>query len=223
MKNTNIKKNKKPWPTKDAMDQVYKMNLWGSNNTEFYSGSGSHQPEIIEPYIETISSFLTSFKNPITVLDLGCGDFNIGKNFVKLTQKYTAIDIVSALIKYNQENFKAENLNFKCVDIAKDDLPKADCIILRQVLQHLSNAEVQSVVEKLPNYKYVILTEHLPLGDFTPNKDIISGQGIRIKKKSGIDLLATPFNMKVKEEKKILSYTLEDGKGNIVTTLYTIF
>ena len=223
MKNTNIKKNKKPWPTKDAMDQVYKMKLWGSNNAEFYSGSGSHQPEIIEPYIETISTFLTSFKNPITVLDLGCGDFNIGKNFVNFTQKYTAVDIVSELIKYNTEHFKAENLNFECLDIATDTLPKADCIILRQVLQHLSNAEVQSVVDKLSDYKYVILTEHLPSEDFIPNKDIISGQGIRIKKKSGIDLLATPFNMKVKEEKELLSYTLEDGKGKIVTTLYTIF
>ena len=223
MKNTNIKKNKKPWPTKDAMNQVYKMNLWGSNNTEFYSGAGSHQPEIIEPYIETISTFLTSFKNPITVLDLGCGDFNIGKNFVNFTQKYTAVDIVSELIKYNTEHFKAENLNFECLDIATDTLPKADCIILRQVLQHLSNAEVQSVVDKLSDYKYVILTEHLPCDDFIPNKDIISGQGIRIKKKSGIDLLATPFNMKVKEEKELLSYTLEDGKGKIVTTLYTIF
>ena len=217
------KKTKKPWPTKKAMEQVYEMNLWGSNNAEFYSGAGSHQPEIIAPYIKTISTFLTSFKNPITVLDLGCGDFNIGKNFVNFTQKYTAVDIVSELIKYNTEHFKAENLNFECLDIATDTLPKADCIILRQVLQHLSNAEVQSVVDKLSDYKYVILTEHLPSEDFIPNKDIISGQGIRIKKKSGIDLLATPFNMKVKEEKELLSYTLEDGKGKIVTTLYTIF
>ncbi|AUC24087.1 SAM-dependent methyltransferase [Polaribacter sejongensis] len=205
------------------MDQVYKMNLWGSNNTEFYSGSGSHQPEIIEPYIETISTFLSSFKTPITVLDLGCGDFNIGKNFVNFTQKYTAVDIVSELIKHNTKHFKAENLNFECLDISTDTLPKADCIILRQVLQHLSNAEVQSVVDKLSNYKYVILTEHLPSEDFIPNKDIISGQGIRIKKKSGIKLLEPPFNMNFKEEKELLSYILEDGKGKIVTTLYTIF
>ncbi|QVY65908.1 class I SAM-dependent methyltransferase [Polaribacter sp. Q13] len=217
------KKTKKPWPTKDAMDQVYKMNLWGSNNSEFYSGSGSHQPEIIAPYIETISSFLTSFKNPITVLDLGCGDFNIGKNFVKYTDNYVAVDIVSELIKYNQENFKTDNLKFECLDIAVDDLPKADCVILRQVLQHLSNTEVQRVTQKLANYKYVILTEHIPAGSFIPNKDIISGQGIRIKKQSGIDLLTTPFHLKIKEEKELLTYTLEDGKGIIVTTLYTIF
>jgi len=217
------KKIKKPWPTKDAMDQVYKMKLWGSNNSEFYSGSGSHQLEIIQPYIDIVTSFLTSFKTPITVLDLGCGDFNIGKNFVKLTQKYIAVDIVSELIAYNKEHFKADNLKFECLDIATDHLPNADCIILRQVLQHLSNKEVQNVVQKLINYKYIILTEHLPSGDFTPNKDIISGQGIRIKKQSGIDLLATPFNLEIKEKQQILSYILEDNKGVITTTIYTIY
>ena len=41
------------------------------------------------------------------------------------------------LIEYNIKNYKLENLEFRCLDIAKDDLPAADCIILRQVLQHL--------------------------------------------------------------------------------------
>lgn len=216
------KKIKKPWPTKKAMEQVYELNLWGSNNTEFYSGSGSHQPEIITPYIDVVRAFLKTFKTPITVCDLGCGDFNIGKQLVPFTKNYIAVDIVSNLIEHNTKTFKAANLEFRCLDIAVDNLPTADCVILRQVLQHLSNKEVQSIVNKLENYKYIILTEHLPSGNFTPNKDIISGQGIRIKKQSGIDLLAAPFNLKVKVEKQLLSYVLKDNKGIIVTTLYTL-
>jgi len=222
LKKNTIKIKKKPWPTKDAMEQVYEMKLWGSNNTEFYSGSGSHQPEIINPYIKSVISFLTSFKNPLDVCDLGCGDFNVGQHFVAHSKKYVAADIVENLINYNKEKFKFENLEFKCLDIAIDDLPKGDCIILRQVLQHLSNKEVQSVVKKLSNFKYIILTEHLPSEDFTPNKDIISGQGIRIKKQSGINLLVAPFHLKVKREKQLSSFTLSDYKGIIITTLYVI-
>ncbi|ARV14294.1 class I SAM-dependent methyltransferase [Polaribacter sp. SA4-12] len=217
------KKTKKPWPTKKAMEQIYEMNLWGSNNAEFYSGDGSHQPEIVEPYIDVVTSFLTSFKNPISVCDLGCGDFNIGKELVESTKKYIAVDIVSNLIEHNKETFKADNLEFHCLDIAVDNLPSVDCVLLRQVLQHLSNTEVQNVVEKIINFKYIILTEHLPEGTFTPNKDIISGQGIRLKKQSGIDLLAAPFNLKVIQEKQLLSYPLNKNKGVIVTTLYTIY
>ena len=217
------KKIKNSWPTKAAMEQVYELRLWGDEKTEFYSGSGSHQLDIVKPYIAAVVSFLTSFKTPISVCDLGCGDFNVGKELVVYTKKYVAIDIVAPLIVFNKEKFKESNLEFHCLDIAAADLPIGDCAIVRQVLQHLSNAEVQAIVNKLVNFKYLILTEHLPKGDFIPNKDIISGQGIRLKKKSGINLLAPPFHLKVKEEKQLIAYSLEGNKGILVTTLYVLF
>ena len=223
MKKEGTKVTKKPWPTKAAMQQVYEKNLWGGNNQDFYSGDGSHAAEIVKPYLETVSNFLTSFKIPLTVCDLGCGDFNIGKDLVCYTAKYIAVDIVPELILYNRSTFKTNTVEFKCLDIAQDDLPTADCVIVRQVLQHLSNAEIQDVVQKLAVYKYVILTEHIPNGVFESNKDIISGQGIRLKKQSGVNLLAEPFNLKVKASKILVSIELGGRKGVVVTTLYTLF
>ena len=217
------KKTKNSWPTKAAMEQVYELKLWGGNNSNFYSGSGSHEIEIVKPYITAVTSFLRSFKTSISVCDLGCGDFNVGKELVVYTKKYVAIDIVAPLIAFSKEKFKEPNLEFHCLDIAVADLPLGDCAIVRQVLQHLSNTEVQAIVNKLVNFKYLILTEHLPKGDFIPNKDIISGQGIRLKKKSGINLLVPPFNLKVKEEKQLIAYNLEPDKGVLVTTLYVLF
>jgi len=222
-KENNSKIIKKPWPTKAAMEQVYEMKLWGNSESSFYSGSGSHEQTIVKPYIEAVSSFLRSFKESIIVCDLGCGDFNVGKQLVQHANKYVAVDIVENLIVYNKKTFKEENLEFYCLDIAKDAIPTGDCAIVRQVLQHLSNAEVQSVVHKLAGFKYIILTEHLPQGNFMPNKDIISGQGIRLKKQSGINLLAAPFHMKVKLERELIAYDLKDNKGVLVTTLYVIF
>ena len=218
-----MEKTKQPWPTKDAIEQIYEMNLWGDNNTDFYSGAGSHHPELVDPYIEVVTSFLNSFDDPLVVCDLGCGDFNVGKELVAYTRKYMAVDIVADLIGRNKETFKAENLEFYCLDIAADELPSGDCVLLRNVLQHLSNTEVQDIVNKLADFKYVVLTEHIPEGDFIPNKDIISGQGIRLKKQSGLDLLAPPFNLEVKEEEELLAVPYEDGKGIVVTTLYTMF
>lgn len=216
------KKVKNAWPTKDAMEQVYEMKLWGGKDTDFYSGLGSHHPEILDPYIEAVTSFLRSFEDPLVVCDLGCGDFNVGKELVRCTKKYIAVDIVKELIERNREQFKEENLEFHCLDIASEDLPSGDCAILRQVLQHLSNAEVQRIAKKLVDYTYVILTEHIPEGDFKPNEDIISGQGIRLKKQSGLDLLASPFGLEVKGEKELLSVPSQHSKGVIVTTLYTM-
>lgn len=218
-KQNHPKKPKTSWPTKLAMEQIYEMNLWGGNKADFYSGEGSHHPEIVNPYLDAVTTFLSSFKNPLTVCDLGCGDFNVGKELVKYAKKYIAVDIVPSLILRNTEKFKAPNLEFHCLDIAEADLPIADCAILRQVLQHLSNAEIQSIVNKLTAFKYAILTEHIPQGSFIPNKDIISGQGNRLKIQSGVNLLAPPFNFKVKEETQLSAIVLDTSKGIIKTTL----
>jgi len=221
--NPKIKRNKKPWPTKDAMTQIYEQHLWGTNHQPFYSGEGSHNPTLVKPYLQVVQAFLKSFKAPISVCDLGCGDFNIGKELVKYSQKYIGVDIVESLIDYNTKYFKASNLTFLCLDIAKDDLPKADVVIVRQVLQHLSNTEIIAILEKLTQYKYILLTEHLPNGTFAPNKDIISGQGIRIKKQSGLNILKPPFNFQIVAKKEFLSMDVGNKKGVLNTTLYQVF
>jgi hypothetical protein len=216
-------KAKKPWPTKAVMTQVYDMKLWGGKAFDFYSGAGSHNPKIINPYLNALTTFLESFSTPIVVCDLGCGDFNIGKHLVKHTKNYIAIDIVEKLIRRNKKLYKEDNLEFLCLDISKDELPSGDCIILRQVLQHLSNVEIQKIVQKLYAYKYIVLTEHVPLGDFISNKDIISGQGIRLKQNSGVNLLETPFNLKIEEAEILGEHILQNNKGRIVTMLYQMF
>lgn len=216
-------KQKQPWPTKDVMTQVYEMNLWGENQTPFYSGEGSHNASIVKPFIKAVGDFLRSFENPISVCDLGCGDFNIGKKLVHYTNSYIGVDIVTDLINHNRDRFKQNNLEFHCLDIADDGLPEADCVIIRQVLQHLSNKEVQNVLNKLSIYKYIILTEHIPNGEFVPNLDIISGQGIRLKKNSGLDIFAPPFSYRAKERTQISKVELKNNQGIIVTSLLVNF
>ena len=216
-------KNKKTWPTKEVMIQIYQMHLWGGKEYEFYSGEGSHDASIIEPYQETVLSFLKSFDQPLIVCDLGCGDFNVSKVFTPFTKEYIGIDIVPDLIKRNQELFQGENRSFLCKDVAADELPKGTCALVRQVLQHISNDEIQKILTKLSAYRYVILTEHLPSGDFIPNKDKIASQGIRLKQQSGINLIESPFNWDVLSSKELLSIQLAPGKGKIVTTLYNVF
>lgn len=205
------------------MNQIYNQHLWGGNDYDFYSGEGSHRSEIIVPYIEVVIKFLESLPNCTTICDLGCGDFNIGKHLTPYCKSYIAVDIVDNLIDRNRKKFNINGLKFLCLDISKDELPYADCAILRNVLQHLSNAEIQKIIKKLGNYKYIILTEHIPTGKFTANIDIISGQGIRLKKNSGVNLLESPFNLKVKATKQFAESILENQKGQIITTLYQLF
>ena len=106
------KKAKIPWPTKDVMTQIYEKHFWGGKDHDFYSGWGSHDPKITKSYLDNVTSFLKSFQEPLTVCDLGCGDFNIGKQLVKHTKTYIAIDIVETLIERNKTLFKSNHLEF---------------------------------------------------------------------------------------------------------------
>ena len=74
----------------EVFDKIYSDSIWGKDDNGFASsGSGSHRDVLVNPYIESVSKFLkmNSFN---TIVDLGCGDFNIGKSFVKLCKKYVA-------------------------------------------------------------------------------------------------------------------------------------
>jgi len=219
----NNSRNKTPWPTKDAMKQIYTQKLWGEGATTYYSGKGSHDDALVKPYVSTLSQFFQSISQEVVLVDLGCGDFNVGRQLLPFVHTYTGVDIVPGLIEYNKKHYTTKHSRFDCIDIAVDELPAGNVVVLRQVLQHLSNKEVGNILQKLGSFKYLILTEHVPLGSFIPNRDIISGQGIRLKKDSGVDISKPPFNFKYTSKIQLLSIPDPQGNGQIQTILYEIF
>jgi len=203
------------------METIYKQKDWGGDGPDFYSGQGSHLPKIVDPYLRKILQFLNGFAPKLSVCDLGCGDFNVGKQLVDASSKYIAVDIVPELIARNKALFKHPNLEFVCLNIIDDVLPMADCVLVRQVFQHLSNEQIASVANKLKKFKYVIVTEHLPKGDFIPNMDKQTDADIRLSKNSGVVLTAPPFNFKPLKRRELIQVHIK--KGQIVTTLYQNF
>lgn len=204
--------------TRDIMADIYANNKWGGRNRNFYSGRGSHKKKIINPYIKIITELVQGLGPELTILDLGCGDFNVGKEIVPHAGDYIAIDVVEELIERNKKEYKNENLRFNCLNIVEDDLPEADCVLIRQVMQHLSNKDISKVAMKLSRYPHVIVTEHLPKGEFTPNLDKPTGADIRLSIGSGVILTKPPFNLKPKKESKLMEVNY--WGGTIVSTYY---
>ena len=95
-------------------------------------------------------------------------------------------------------------------------------ICIRQVLQHLSNADISHFLGKISgNYKYLVVTETMHRSwRFKPNKDIPTGPGVRFHKKSGVVLDASPFSLKHKEKRVLCDPAI--GKECVVTTLYKL-
>lgn len=205
---------------------IYKSKLWGNNNSQFYSGGGSHEIGLTEDYVNKVNNFLGNLEFQPVLVDLGCGDFEITRKLIKFCKKVIACDVVDELIEYNKSQYKFENVEFQIIDISIDELPAGDIVVIRQVLQHLSNKTIKKFVKSLKknNYKYLIITEHLPKSRFfIPNINKITGPSIRPNKpffKSGIILTTFPFCLKTK--KSILLTETIDYIGRINTKIYQL-
>jgi hypothetical protein len=209
--------------TQQLFEKIYEKGAWGYSNDPtqpFFSGTGSHKNEIVTPYLKAVEDFVGKFEKKPNVVDLGCGDFSIGSKLRHLCDNYIACDIVPALIDFNKMHFDSLGVDFRVLDLIKEELPSGDIVFIRQVLQHLSNRQILNAIPRLcSTYKYLVLTEHLPSNkDFQPNIDILPGKDIRLQFNSGIVLTSPPFNMQVKMQKRISEAT-EYG-GRILTTIY---
>jgi hypothetical protein len=72
-----------------------------------------------------------------TLLDLGCGDFTWMQT-VRLPCNYIGVDIVPSVIEQNRRNFASPQREFEVLDFVVEVPPKADTVLSREVLFHLS-------------------------------------------------------------------------------------
>jgi hypothetical protein len=133
--------------------KIYEEGTWGKPDDpsqQFYSGSGSHAESVAGVYVDAILAFLSTFEARPNVVDLGCGDFHVGSQVRFLCERYIACDIVEPLIMFNKEKYKSLDVDFRVLDITRDALPRADTVFVRQVLQHLSNKQILTILTALP-------------------------------------------------------------------------
>ncbi|MBW2998472.1 class I SAM-dependent methyltransferase [Candidatus Woesearchaeota archaeon] len=198
-------------------NEVYKKHLWGGPKTNYYSGRGSENFNT-KKYVKFVQSFIS--KNKIlTVVDLGCGDFRVGKTIDWGGVNYIGTDVSKDLITYNNKTFNKENIKFIKKDIVEERLPDGDLCLIRQVLQHLSNQDILKVLVKTKKYKYVIITDGLPIKEpKVKNVDKPTDRDNRWNPlfKSGLYLESSPFNLK---SKIVLDYLSKNRKERFRTLL----
>lgn len=172
----------------EVFTQIYKEGSWGKNEEgEGYSGPGS-EPKHAGPYIAFLQHFIKS--NGIkSVVDVGCGDWSFSKYIDWGEIQYEGIDIVKSVIEKNKEQFASPTITFTHADFLNDPLPEGDLLICKDVLQHLSNQEIDHFLQKISQFKHVLITN-----DIDPNT--LTGTNFDIKAGAWrtLDLNKPPFN-----------------------------
>jgi SAM-dependent methyltransferase len=165
---------------------IYATDEWGQG-----SGEGS-LPVHTRGYAAFIEGFIREI--PIrSVLDVGCGDWQFSRFINWGDCSYHGVDVVPAVIEANRKNFAKDNRSFDLYDGDFSQLPEADLLIIKDVLQHLSAPQIQAFLSILPRYPFALITNCINPTGSTDNGDIPDGE-FRY-----LDLTLPPFNLKAEE------------------------
>lgn len=209
----------------EVFTRIYATNAWGGSRGELHSGSGSVDPQMVSAYVDAIAACTAreGFRG-LTFVDLGCGDFRVGRQLLPLCSQYVGVDIVAPLVERNQRESGDATTRFVHLDIVADPLPDGDVCFVRHVLQHLSNAQILAILPKLARYRWVFVTEHHPTDGsaVAPNRDMVHGGYIRVCDGSGVYLTEPPFAVPAHRLTKVMeipgSSSPDGGDPGIIRT-----
>jgi SAM-dependent methyltransferase len=174
-------------PHSEVFDFVYTANVWGGAGDGSIGTSGKGSTDAVTaPYRDFLTGFMR--KNGIvSVLDVGSGDWQLGKLINWEGIDYTGVD-VSAVVMENTGKYAAPKIRFVEGDARSMELPAADLLILKDVLQHWSNDDIVGFLPKLAGFRYSLITNG---GDpaAPANRDVLAG-GFRL-----VDPSQPPFSV----------------------------
>lgn len=167
----------------EVFEEIYLTKKWvkGRENPASLSGPGSF-PEAVEKWMQRLEIFLKE-KNISSVVDYGCGDFAVYKNFDWMNIKYTGIDISQHAIDLAKRNAPSTaNFNFICDKTF--DLPSADLLIIKDVLGHWNGLRstrdlgdkryliTDFLSSNMNKFKFVLIVDaiHQVIEDYFPKK-----------------------------------------------------
>lgn len=187
----------------EIFDAIYRKGGWVRRpdaSGTMSSGEGS-EAAVTEGYEQLVVD--TVRREGFTrIVDIGCGDYQVGRRILEKlgdAVDYTGIDVSSLIVQRNTELYTSHNVRFLCLDATADPLPDGDIILAREVLQHLSNADIFRIIPAIRRYNYNIVTNTVRLHPSAHNIDIASGATSRAGLGHGLWLDRPPFSLKVTE------------------------
>jgi hypothetical protein len=170
-------------PLEAIFTEIYHQNEW--RDPESVSGRGSTlaRTAVIMAQLPPLLKELRA----ATLLDAPCGDFNWMRYTELGAIRYIGADIVPELIARNRRLYGREGRSFTVLDVTKDKLPRADVVLCRDCLIHLSYARIRAAVAnfKKSGATYLLCTTHTTVAE---NVDCPDGMW------RSVNLELPPFN-----------------------------
>lgn len=132
---------------------IYSRNQWGGK--AFPSSGAGSSPLTARPYVSYIFRLLRD-QRIARVLDIGHGDWSMWPLNAFDEVDYHGIDVADGLSE-SLGHLQRHNRAFAQGDAVEAALPAADLVLCKDVLQHLPNRDVTTVLRKLAGYPRVVI------------------------------------------------------------------
>ncbi len=167
-------------PLAERFGYIYETNLWGSEESR--SGLGSAVDETA--HLREALNELIRQVGVRSLLDIPCGDFG-WLSQAGLDVEYTGADIVASIVERNRTIYPGKT--FLQLDLTHGPLPRADLVLCRDCLVHLSFANVFRALDQIRNSgsEWLLATTFL---EHEANEDIADGDWRML------NLERSPFN-----------------------------
>jgi SAM-dependent methyltransferase len=166
----------------EIFDSIYRENFWKTG-----SGPGSRE-EVTRAYRDWLQDFL-SVNRIASVVDLGCGDWQVARHMDWVGIDYVGVD-ASALALQETQKFARPGVRFLHADGVTEPLPPADLLIVKDVLQHWSNADILAFAPQLAKFRFALITN-----GFSPPRAARMNMDIEAGDCRAIDPALPPFRL----------------------------
>jgi SAM-dependent methyltransferase len=195
---------------RQTFERIYDRGSWAKG----VDGTGTSGPGSTLQSTKLYRVFLQDFlraQGIRSVVDAGCGDWEFAQALDWTGIDYLGLDIVASVIAGNQRQFGKANVRFAVADITRDELPPADLLIIKDVLQHLSNADIRRVLAQLPRYRHVLIVNDVEADSLTAEPADTATGGYR-----PIDVTRPPHSL---PGAKVLAWGQQGGHTKLVVYL----
>lgn len=198
----------------ERFETIYREKLWGVNEeNEGYSGGGSDLNNVL-PYYQYLTTFIKEH-HIRSVVDLGCGDWTFSKWVDWTGIDYIGYDVVSSVIEQNRQKYGSDHIRFVHANFLNEEIPEADLMICKHVLQHIPNQDVFSFLKLFRKFKHCLILNAAPLGE--ENIDYSVQSVFPFWEDRGIDITLPPFNV---QGEKVLQYSQPSNQSGVDRLIY---
>lgn len=173
---------RKPPDPFDIFERIYQSGGWNGVG----SGPGS-LPQANQQYIALLQHLIQGTPGIRSILDIGCGDWQIMRHVDLRGKRYLGVDVAPSVIEANRQSFAREGIEFRVLNACREEFPAADLILLKDVLPHLPIAQVQTLLSRIAGRcRWALL-----VNDHTEQN---GAQDIRLGEWRPINVLRPPYD-----------------------------